>query len=109
MSNKKVDWKLVAVLVLLVGLSVGYMTNQDVVKNIVKSFLTWPLLPTCIWLFVLVSFVIHYLSVRSSISAYEGLIYKAFGKFADSAFAAVTYNVNKTPIIREAYTRLSLR
>ena len=40
--------------------------------------------------------MIHYLSIRNSINGYEGLIYKSFGKFADSAFAAITYGLAST-------------
>ena len=96
MFNIKIDWKLLAVFLMLVGLSVAYVSHQSIVKAFIKLFLTWPHLPLCIWLFVIVSFVVHYLSVKSSKTSYDGLIYKAFGKFADSAFAAITYGLALT-------------
>jgi len=40
--------------------------------------------------------MIHYLSIRNSTNGYDGLIYKSFGKFADSAFAAITYGLALT-------------
>jgi len=92
----KFDWKLALVFLLLIVLSAGYMTNQELVKSAIKSFLIWPHLSKCIWLAVLVSFFIHYLSIKNSSSIYEGLIYKAFGKFSDSAFAAITYGLALT-------------
>lgn len=96
MSIKDVDWKLLCVFLFLVVLSIGYLLNQDTVKLAIKSFLTWPYLSKVIWLSVVISFMTHYLSIRNSTNGYEGLIYKSFGKFADSAFAATTYGLALT-------------
>lgn len=96
MSFKNIDWKLALVFACLVLVSVGYVANQETVKLAIKAILEWSHLNITIWLSVFVSFVIHYLSVRNSNNNYEGLIYKAFGKFADSAFAAITYGLALT-------------
>lgn len=96
MSYRSIDWKLVLVFLLLIALSAGYVINQEAVEHAIKSFLVWPHLSKCIWLAVFVSFFIHYLSVKNGSSSYEGLIYKAFGKFSDAAFAAITYGLAST-------------
>jgi hypothetical protein len=41
-------------------------------------------------------FFVHYLSVKNDKNYTGGLIYKDFGKFADSAFAIITYGLAST-------------
>lgn len=96
MNSKNIDWKLVSVFVCLVVFAIIYMLNQESIMQGIQAVLEWPHLNATLWLSVLVSFFIHYLSMKNNHGTYDGLIYKAFGMFADSAFAAITYGLALT-------------
>ena len=96
MSAEDINWKLIAVFAFLVIISIYYIPNQESIKLVIKSLLEWENLNITIWLSVLISFTIHYLSVKNVKNNYEGLIYKSFGKFSDSAFASITYGLALT-------------
>ncbi len=96
MMGEKLNLKLIGVLFLLIFMSILIVTNTDFTKEIVRSFLEWRHLNITLWLFFVISFTIHYLSVKEDESNSGGLIYKHFGKFADSGFAIVTYGLAST-------------
>ena len=106
-----INWKLVGLFFVLVVLSFSYIPNQDAVKTAVRAVLTWKHLQTVIWLSVFSCFFVHYFSVRKTGESYESLIFISFGKFADSAFAAVTYGLALTTsasILKGVYLQLVL-
>lgn len=96
MNGKKLNYKLICVFVFLVLLSAFFVSNQDRSMLAVKSILEWKLLNSSLWFCFICCFSVHYLSIRKDASYDVGLIYNHFGKFADSAFAIVTYGLAST-------------
>lgn len=93
---KTPNLKLILVFLLLVGLSALLVLNKQSTMLHVKSVLEWEPLGSALWLGLASCFIVHYLSIKNDNSYYGGLIYKHFGKFADSAFAIVTYGLAST-------------
>ncbi|MFB2803272.1 hypothetical protein [Shewanella seohaensis] len=93
---KTLNLKLIGVFIFLVALSIFLVTYQDLTKTTVKAILQWKHLNITLWLGFICCFIVHYLSIRSDKNYDSGLIYKHFGKFADSAFAIVTYGLAST-------------
>ncbi|MCJ8304738.1 hypothetical protein [Shewanella sp.] len=93
---KALNYKLVCVFIFLVALSVFLVLFQDLTKNCIKSILQWKHLNITLWLSLICCFVVHYVSIKSDNSYDGGIIYKHFGKFADTAFAIVTYGLAST-------------
>ncbi|MDE1352136.1 hypothetical protein L9W80_18540 [Vibrio aestuarianus] len=92
----KFNLRLVGVLIILVIIAVTYITDQKYYNDTIRSVLEWKHLNISIWFGCFICFVLHYLSAKSSNAEYAGLIYKQFGIFADSAFAAITYGLAMT-------------
>ncbi len=96
MNGLKINWKLLGVLMFLVIVSVLVVSNAVITRETVRAFFEWEHLNITLWLTFVISFTVHYLSVKDDNSNIGGLIYKHFGKFADSAFAIVTYGLAST-------------
>jgi len=62
----------------------------------IKSTLQWEHLNKVLWLGFICCFSVHYLSIKNDEQYDGGIIYKHFGKFADSAFAVITYGLAST-------------
>ncbi|WP_249621279.1 hypothetical protein [Desulfuromonas sp. CSMB_57] len=95
-SPSNINWKLVGVFVFLIVLSALYVKNQENTKSIIRNILEWDLLSITLWLGILCCFSVHYLSIRNDTFDDNSLIFKHFGKFADSIFAVVTYGLSAT-------------
>ena len=93
---KALNYKLVCVFIFLVALSVFLVQFQGLTKDSIKSLLQWRHLNITLWLSLICCFGVHYISIKSDNSDYGGIIYKDFGKFADSAFAIITYGLAST-------------
>lgn len=89
----KVNLRLFSVLVVLVIIAATYISEQKHYNQIIRNILEWDQLSISLWLGVIISFILHYFSSKDLAEDYDSLIYKQFGIFADSAFAAVTYGV----------------
>jgi hypothetical protein len=88
--------KLLTAFIFLIAFSVMYISYQTEIKILLRQALEWKHLNMSLWLFIISSFSVHYLSV-SKIANYENsIIFKHFGVFADSAFAAITYGLAAT-------------
>ncbi|WP_046006075.1 hypothetical protein [Pseudoalteromonas rubra] len=85
--------KLALVFLLLVGLSALLLLNKSEMMLYVKNVLEWEHLGAALWLGLTSCFIVHYMSIFSDDSYQGGIIYKHFGKFADSAFASITYGL----------------
>jgi hypothetical protein len=93
---KALNFKLIAVFIFLILLSVFLVNYQDLTKNSIKATLQWKHLNVTLWLSLVCCFFVHYLSIKNDNNYTGGLIYKDFGKFADSAFAIITYGLAST-------------
>jgi len=93
---KRLDLKLIGVLLLLVVISALIVMNASFTKGLVRTILEWEHLNITLWLFFGISFTVHYLSIKKEEFGNSGLIYRHFGKFADSGFAVVTYGLAST-------------
>ncbi len=93
---KTLNFKLIGVFIFLVLLSILLVSYQDLTKNAIKATLQWEHLNITLWLSLICCFFVHYLSIKNDTTYDGGLIYKHFGKFADSAFAIVTYGLAST-------------
>lgn len=112
MKALALNYNLVFVLIFLILLSVLLVTFQDLAKNYIKSTLQWKHLNITIWLSLICCFVVHYISIKSDNSYDGGIIYTHFGKFADSAFAIVTYGLASTTsvaILKGVYIQVFLK
>lgn len=96
MSGNKLNLKLILVFVLLLSLSALLVLNTESTMLTVKRFLEWKQLNLCLWLGFISCFIVHYLSIKDNTSYDGGLIFKHFGKFADSGFAVCTYGLAST-------------
>lgn len=96
MNSKKLNIKLIGVFILLSILSIVLLLNKDESMLAVKSFLEWKLLNSSLWLGFFCCFSVHYLSIRNDKFYDSGLIFKHFGKFADTGFAICTYGLAST-------------
>ena len=108
MSGKRLNYKLISVFILLIFLSVLLSFHKADSKEFIKSILEWNNLNFSIWISFIVCFFIHYLSIRNDKTYDGGLIYKHFGKFADSAFAVGTYGLastTSTAILKGVYSQ----
>ena len=93
---KALNFKLIGVFILLVFLSFILISNTEPTMLLIKSVLKWELLNATLWLGIICCFAVHYLSIKDDSSYNGGLIFKHFGKFADSAFAIITYGLAST-------------
>jgi hypothetical protein len=93
---KALNIKLSCVFILLVGLSILLLINKEPTMLYIKSILEWKRLNTALWLGFFCCFTVHYLSIKNDESYNGGLIFKHFGKFADSGFAMITYGLAST-------------
>jgi hypothetical protein len=93
---RTLNLKLICVFIFLVAISVFLVIYQDATKSSIKAILQWKHLNITLWLSLICCFIVHYLSIRGDDNYDGGLIYKHFGKFADSAFAIVTYGLAST-------------
>ncbi len=96
MKERKIEWKIVGIAILLSLLMAVLIVFQDTIYTNVKLGLEWKFLNATLWGFFLVSFLVHYIGTKDITSDTGGLIFKHFGKFADTAFAIVTYGVTST-------------
>ncbi len=92
----RINLRLLLVFIILVVLAVTYISEQKYYNQLIRSFLEWKQLSVSLWAGVVICFLVHYLSSRGSGDEYSGIIYKQFGVFADSAFAAITYGLAVT-------------
>lgn len=95
-SQKKLDKTMLVVLFCLIGFAYAYVANQESANNVLRDILEWDHLGTSLWFYTVISFLIHYLSSRNLDDAYSGVVFKHFGVFADSAFAAITFGLAST-------------
>ncbi|MEG3755507.1 hypothetical protein [Psychromonas arctica] len=93
---KALNFKLIGVFIFLIVLSFILMSNTKATMLLIKSVLKWESLNASLWLGFICCFVVHYLSIKDDTSYNGGLIFKHFGKFADSAFAIITYGLAST-------------
>lgn len=96
MSGKRLNFKLLGVFLSLVSLSMFLVANKEQSMVSIKLFLEWKHLSISLWFFYICCFSVHYLSIKDDQSYDSGLIYKHFGKFADSGFAVGTYGLAST-------------
>lgn len=96
MSISKYNTKLVIVFISLIVFSIIIVIYKEPTKIFVRNILEWDLLNTMLWFAYICIFIVHYLSIKDSKEKNDGLIYKHFGKFADSSFAMVTYGLAST-------------
>lgn len=92
----KLNFKMIFVFILLVILSVSIVAYKDAIMGMIKSILQWELLNITLWLSFACCFLVHYFSIESENTPEVGLIYNHFGRFADSAFALITYGLAST-------------
>ncbi|MFT6914738.1 MAG: hypothetical protein ACJAWL_001034 [Motiliproteus sp.] len=95
-STKKINKKMVFVLLFLFCLAFLSVANQEDFSKLLRNFLEWKHLTISLWLYAIISFFIHYLSSKDMDSGYSGVVFKHFGVFADSAFAAITFGLAST-------------
>lgn len=93
---KRINFGLLFVMILLFCFSFFYISNKKLINVSIRQVLEWKELNLSIWILVSISFFIHYLAEKNNKINYSGLIYKHFGIFADSAFAAITYGLAAT-------------
>ncbi|MBV1930030.1 MAG: hypothetical protein KUG81_11025 [Gammaproteobacteria bacterium] len=96
MTPKNINIKLIVVFVFLVILSVLLVLNKEQTMVFVKSVLEWKHLNASLWLGFFSCFIVHYLSIKNDSGHMSGLIFNHFGKFADTAFAIITYGLAST-------------
>ena len=96
MNSKRLNIKLIIVFVFLLFLSIFLLLNKNESMLVVKAFLEWKLLNSSLWLGFICCFSVHYLSIKNDKYYDSGLIYKHFGKFADTGFAICTYGLAST-------------
>lgn len=92
----KFDCKMLLTFVFLLILSIFYVYFQIDVNNKLRVFFEWEHLSTSLWLFSIISYLIHYISSDKTESKYNGVIFEHFGVFADSAFSAITFGLAST-------------
>ncbi|MBO2557572.1 hypothetical protein [Shewanella algae] len=92
----KLNLKLTSVFILLLVLSVLLVLNKEQTMVSIKSVLEWKHLNASLWLGLLSCFIVHYLSIMKDPNYVGGLIFSHFGKFADTAFAVITYGLAST-------------
>lgn len=88
--------RLVFALIFLVILAVIYVNYQQDVNIIFRNFLEWKHLNTSLWLYIMICYLIYYLSVRGNDNIESGVIFREFGTFGNSAFAAITFGLAST-------------
>ncbi|OUS72776.1 hypothetical protein B5G52_06165 [Pseudoalteromonas sp. A601] len=96
MTPEKLNFKLIGVFLLLMTLSVLLILNKEPTMLLVKSVLEWKQLNATLWLGFFSCFIVHYLSIKKETGYVGGLIFSHFGKFADTAFAIITYGLAST-------------
>lgn len=94
--RQKVNVRLLVVLILLLVIAMTYISEQKYYNQLIRTVLEWKQLGISLWAGVVICFIIHGLSAKQSGNEYTGIIYKHFGVFADSAFAAITYGLALT-------------
>jgi hypothetical protein len=92
----RINYKLLLVFAFLIFIAFNYISNQQHYNDSIRAILEWGQLGVSLWAAVVICFIMHYFSSKDSGDGYVGLIYKEFGVFADSAFAAVTYGLAST-------------
>jgi hypothetical protein len=103
---KNINFRSIFSCVFLSVLAIAYINYQDQINKSLRVFLEWQHLNISIWMFIIVCFSSSYFAIRDDDSNNNGLIYKHFGAFADTAFAIVTYGLASTTsasILRGVY------
>ncbi|MCL1076492.1 hypothetical protein [Shewanella dokdonensis] len=94
---KRFHLKTVITFICLVILAALYIRYQKQCNLGIREALEWQHLNISLWLGCFICFAIHFLSSKDNDqSNYQGVIYKNFGVFADSAFAAITFGLAST-------------
>lgn len=88
--------KLLLVLAFLIVLSFCFVNYQVEIKLYIRSILEWKLLSTILWLYIIICYIIYFLANIDTKDNESGAIYKQFGTFANSAFAAITFGIAST-------------
>ena len=88
--------KLIYVAIGFIILSIIYINNEDDITLLIKNILEWENLNLILWLYIILCFLIYYLSVKDVKNYDSGLMFKEFGTFGNSAFAIVTYGLALT-------------
>ncbi|MFC1520215.1 hypothetical protein ACFL6Z_10925 [Pseudomonadota bacterium] len=102
----RLNLRLIGVFLLLVILSTLLILNKESTMLNIKAVLEWKHLNASLWMGFLCCFSVHYLSIKNDNSYDGGLIFKHFGKFADSGFAIITYGLassTSTAILKGVY------
>jgi hypothetical protein len=88
--------KLIFVSIGFIILSTFYVNNENIITSTIKNILEWKHLNLILWLYIILCFLIYYLSVKDMENYESGLIFKEFGTFGNSAFAIITYGLALT-------------
>ena len=96
MTKGRINVGLFVALLLLIVLSFFLVTNLGNAKELTHQFLVWPHLTLCFWLAICICYIIYTFSPASVNQGQTSLIYKMFGKFADTAFTIGTLGVAGT-------------
>ena len=105
MIRRKFNVKLVIVALVLFILSYLMVSNQQDFLRLARYIFIWKHLEICIWLIFSICFFVHYLSIKDDAgnkaedNHNQILIFFHFSKFANSAFAVITYSIASTTSI----------
>lgn len=98
MNARRLNLRLIALFVVLSALSTLLVLNKASALLWIKLVLESEHLNATLWLGFICCFVVRYLSIETKDINNDdsGLIFTHFGKFADTAFAIVTYGLAST-------------
>ena len=102
--------KKIALLVFFSLLSYIFIEYTLVIQNTLRAILEWEKLNYLVWCFVIISFILHALTVDDQQNYQSGIIYKKFGRFGGYAFDIVTYGVamsTSLAILKGVYIQLN--
>lgn len=98
--------KLIIVLILLVSISVVYINYQAEINKFIRLILEWQHLNISLWCYIIICYIVYYLSLNDVTNNESGLIFKEFGLFGNSAFSAITFGLaltTSTSILKGVY------
>lgn len=104
--------KLLLVLIGLIFISIFFILNQKAINLIVRTIFEWRFLNITLWCYILICFIINYLSLNDVTNNESGMIFKEFGFFANSAFTAITFGLaltTSTSILKGIYIQQYFR
>ena len=96
MNIKNIDIKLIFIALILIIIAFFYVNYQHIITLLIRNTLEWKNLNLVLWLYIILCYLIHYLSIKDIKNYESGLIFKAFGTFGNSAFAIITYGLALT-------------